>query len=113
MSENIQLKRDITWLTTWVAEHHDSRAAVRIARVLDAYAELEAVQEPVEKGVPDAENATKYILLRNTVTSLVPDGSVFKSSIADEGVLATNFVHHLYRNHTLGCVECFGGSHRV
>lgn len=109
MSENVQLKRDIAWLTTWVIEHHDSRAATHIARVLDAYIELSKAHAAGPDGVPVTETAKKYIRLSDAILSLVPAGSVFETSIADPDALVNGFVQHLYRSHTLGCVECFGG----
>jgi hypothetical protein len=111
MSETVQLKRDIAWLTTWAEEHRSSRAAERIARVLDAYKELAELHADGPDGASIAATAETYRQLRGTVLSLVPAGSVFEASIADPDALVHNFVQHLYRSHTLGCVECFGGRH--
>jgi hypothetical protein len=106
-----QLKRDLTWLETWIQQHPKTRAAQHLAPVLDAYKELAEAHQPAEEGVPLAETAQKYIRLSSEIVSLVPAGSVFEASITDREVLAANFVQHLYRSHTLGCVECFGGRH--
>lgn len=106
-----QLKRDVTWLETWIQQHPSTRAAQHMAPVLDAYKKLAEAHQPAEDGVPLAETAKKYIRLRDEIISLVPAGSVFETSITDGEALAANFVHHLYRSHTLGCVECFGGRH--
>jgi hypothetical protein len=113
MDENKELQRTITWIETWTTQHATTRAAQKIAVLLDAYKVLQSEHTAVEADVPNAENAERYVQLRDEVLSRIPPGSVWETSIADPGELVTNFVQHLYYSHTLGCVECFGGSHRV
>lgn len=113
MSANEELDRDIAWLETWVEQHPDTRAAKRIEAVL---ATVKAVGEeglPLEEGVPVRTTAQKYTHLADLVESWVPPQSVWAANLHEREKLVLNFVQHLYRSHTLGCPECFGGPARV
>lgn len=111
MELNTQLKRDIVWLETWITQHPKAVAARHIANLLDAYKQAGGLQDPAEDGVPDSQNAATYVKLRDSILSRVPAGSTWERSISNPDELTANFVLHLYHSHTLGCVECFGGSH--
>lgn len=109
---NEEVRRDMAWLDTWVETHPTARAAARIRNVLAALGAMDSSTEPVEPGVPVRETAEKYLRIKGEVLSRIPHGSLWDKIVGDEAKI-DNFFLHLYNEHKLGCVECFGGSDRV